>query len=90
MFDEIADPALPDPTMAAEACCKLISTYLANHKSVEWSDVQSALETALKAFDLPQSSILDMAGQTDTSQVSPRPLPYGTCNINPLLSATDI
>jgi hypothetical protein len=57
MFNEISDPNLPDPTMAAEACCKLISAYLANHESVEWSDVQTALDTALKAFDLPQSHI---------------------------------
>lgn len=48
-----------DQTLAAEACCKLISAYLAGHDSVEWSDVQEALNVALKAFDLPQAYIED-------------------------------
>ncbi|WLS01423.1 hypothetical protein [Shinella sumterensis] len=56
MFDQN-----PDPTLAAEACCKLISAYLANHEDVEWSDVQEALSIALKAFDLPETLIEDMA-----------------------------
>ncbi|HEY0122176.1 MAG TPA: hypothetical protein VGC14_10510 [Rhizobium sp.] len=56
MFDQT-----PDPTMAAEACCKLISAYLAGHEPVEWSDVQDALNAVLKAFDLPETTIEDMA-----------------------------
>ncbi|WP_320188454.1 hypothetical protein RMS29_026680 (plasmid) [Agrobacterium rosae] len=74
MFDETSDPTRPDPTLAAEVCCKLISAYLANQESVDWSDVQIALDTALKAFDLPQSNIEDMAGQTDNH----RPIPTVT------------
>ncbi len=58
MFDQT-----PDPTLAAEACCKLISAYLAGHESVEWSDVQEALNVALKAFDLPQTYVEDRAEQ---------------------------
>jgi|GEM_PF-1102689 len=56
MFDQN-----PDPTLAAEACCKLISAYLAGHESVEWSDVHDALNAALKAFDLPQTIVEDTA-----------------------------
>jgi len=56
MFDRT-----PDPTLAAEACCKLISAYLAGHEAVEWSDVQDALSAALKAFDLPETYIEDRA-----------------------------
>ena len=58
MFDQT-----PDPTLAAEACCKLISAWLAGQESVEWSEVQEALNVALKAFDLPQTFIEDRTGQ---------------------------
>ncbi|NKN02284.1 hypothetical protein [Rhizobium leguminosarum] len=58
MFDQT-----PDQTLAAEACCKLISAYLAGHEAVDWSDVQDALNAALKAFDLPENYIEDMAAR---------------------------
>lgn len=42
----------PDPTLAAESCCQLINAYLSDPEHVDWDDVQKALDTALKAFDL--------------------------------------
>ncbi len=54
MFDQT-----PDPTLAAEVCCKLINAYLAGHESVEWADVQKALNIALEALDLPQSTVVN-------------------------------
>ncbi|CAN7742083.1 hypothetical protein [Neorhizobium sp. LjRoot104] len=48
MFDH-----LPDPTKAAECCCQLIQAYLSDPEHVDWSDVQTAVDTALEAFDLP-------------------------------------
>jgi hypothetical protein len=35
------------------ACAALILAYCNNPEHVDWSDVQSALEEALKAFELP-------------------------------------
>ncbi|KWV59172.1 hypothetical protein AS026_29155 [Rhizobium altiplani] len=49
-----------DPTLAAEVCCNLISSYLAGHEAVKWSDVQDALNAALKAFDLPETPIAEL------------------------------
>lgn len=50
MFDH-----LPDPTKAAEYCCKLIQAYLADPdpEHVDWSDVRTAVNTALEVFNLP-------------------------------------
>lgn len=48
MFDH-----LPDPTEAAECCCKLIQAYLSDPEHVDWSDVRTAVNTALEAFNLP-------------------------------------
>ncbi len=54
MFDH-----LPDPTKAAECCCKLIQAYLSDPdpdpdpEHVDWSDVRTAVNTALEAFNLP-------------------------------------
>lgn len=45
--------SVPDPTLAAESCCQLINAYLNDPEHVDWDDVQKALDTALKAFDLP-------------------------------------
>lgn len=47
----------PDPTLAAESCCQLISAYLNDPDHVDWEDVQEALATALRAFNLPTSYI---------------------------------
>lgn len=49
----------PDPTLAAESCCQLINAYLSDPEHVDWNDVQKALDTALKACDLPPTSIED-------------------------------
>lgn len=45
----------PDSTLAAESCCQLINAYLSDPEHVDWDEVQKALDTALKAFDLPQT-----------------------------------
>ncbi|MAN77407.1 MAG: hypothetical protein CML24_09495 [Rhizobiales bacterium] len=39
--------------LSAEACRLLITAYAENPEQVDWSDVQAALDMALKAFDLP-------------------------------------
>ncbi len=49
--------SVPDPTLAAESCCQLINAYLNDLEHVDWDDVQKALDTALKAFDLPPTYI---------------------------------
>lgn len=46
----------PDPTLATEGCCQLINAYLSDPEHVDWDAVQKALDTALKAFDLPDLS----------------------------------
>lgn len=43
----------PRADLAAEACRLLITAYAKNPEHVDWSDVQTALDMALKAFDLP-------------------------------------
>ena len=43
----------PEPTLAAESCCQLINAYLKDPEQVDWEDVQQALDTALKALNLP-------------------------------------
>jgi len=35
------------------ACAALILAYCNNPQDVDWSDIQGALEEALKAFDMP-------------------------------------
>jgi hypothetical protein len=45
----------PLPPKAAE----LINAYLSDPEHVDWDDVQKALDTALKAFDLPPTYLED-------------------------------
>ncbi|WP_430246430.1 hypothetical protein ACQY1M_24945 (plasmid) [Neorhizobium sp. DAR64861/K0K2] len=56
MFDQV-----PEPTKAAECCCQLIQAYLSDPEHVDWGDVQTAVNTALEAFDLPPTFFEEQA-----------------------------
>ncbi|WGF90999.1 hypothetical protein [Marinivivus vitaminiproducens] len=56
----------PDPEQATAACRALILAYCKEPEEVDWSDVQEALDLALRAFGLPLTYPEEFAARRKT------------------------